>query len=182
MFNTSRFFSSALALALAAFVGITAAQAATTKKPVAKTSKSSKTVIAKAMPSAAAPVAAAAAAPTSLSPEQVSIASIVQTGRINCELGQSVTITPDARTQGAFDLSFAGRSYDVVPVPSKTGAIRLENARSGIVYMQLANKSMLLNEREGRRMADDCISAGQQAVAAQMKAQNTPSVLDAPSK
>jgi hypothetical protein len=180
MHNTSRFLASALAFALAASVGINTAQATTIKKPVVKTS-SKKTVVAKAMPSAAAPAAAAAVAP-SLSPEQVSIAQIVQTGRINCELGQSVTITPDARTQGAFDLSFAGRTYDVVPVPSKTGAIRLENARSGIVYMQLANKSMLLNEREGRRMADDCISTSQQAVAAQMKAQNTPSVLDAPSK
>jgi hypothetical protein len=178
MHNTSRFLASALAFALVASVGINAAHATTTKKPVVKTS-SKKTVVAKAMPSAAAPAAAVAA---SLSPEQVSIAQIVQTGRINCELGQSVTITPDARTQGAFDLSFAGRTYDVVPVPSKTGAIRLENARSGIVYMQLANKSMLLNEREGRRMADDCISSSQQAVAAQMKAQNTPSVLDAPSK
>jgi hypothetical protein len=177
MHNTPRFFSSALALALAAFVGITPAQAATPKKPVAKTS-SKKTVIAKAAPSVVAPAAAAAV----LSPEQVSIASIVQTGRINCELGQSVTITPNARTQGAFDLSFAGRSYDVVPVPSKTGAIRLENARSGIVYMQLANKSMLLDERQGRRMADDCISPAQQAVATQMKTQNTPGILDAPAK
>jgi hypothetical protein len=153
---------------------------AQTKKPAVKVAKASPSALRQATPAAAA--VAAVAAPAALSAEQLSIAQIVHTGQIKCELGQSVTVTPDARQQGAFDVSFGGRKYAVVPVPSKTGAIRLENAREGIVYMQLANKSMLLNEKQGRRMADECTSPEQQAVAAQLKASNAPNILDAPSK
>ena len=130
---------------------------------------------------AAKPVAKApakAATPVVLTDEQLSIAQIVTTGRIACADGKSVTITPDAKIQGAFDLLFASVKYDVVPVPTKSGAVRLEDRKSGLVFMQLANKSMLFNERQSRRLADDCISPAQQAVADAMRANPTASVLD----
>ena len=159
-----------------ALVGMAAsAHAQQAAKPAAKKSAPAK------KPSAAAAPAAAAAAVT-LSPEQLGIAQIVTTGRINCADGKSVTITPDARTQGAFDLNFAGVKYDVTPKPTTTGAVRLEDPRSGIVFMQLANKSMLFNEKQSRRLADDCITPAQQAVADQMLAKPTAGVLDGPAK
>lgn len=131
-----------------------------------------------AAPKAAAPKPAVAAATSTLSDEQLSIAQIVTTGQISCADGHSVTITPDAKINGAFDLKFGNTKYDVVPVPAKSGAIRLEDRKSGIVFMQLANKSMLFNERAGKRLADDCISPNQQAVAEQMKAQPGGGILD----
>jgi hypothetical protein len=137
---------------------------AATKKPVSKATK------------AAAP--AAAAAPVELTAEQQSIAQIVTTGRIQCADGQSVTITPDAKVNGAFDVLFGKTKYDVVPKPTTSGAVRLEDSKTGIVFMQLANKSMLFNERQGRRLADDCISPAQQAVADGMKANPQTGVLD----
>ena len=94
----------------------------------------------------------------------------------------SVTVSPDAKIDGAFDLFFGKQKYDVVPVPAKSGAIRLEDHKAGIVYMQLANKSMLFNERQGKRLADDCISASQQAVADAMRTNPTAGVLDSPSR
>jgi hypothetical protein len=106
-----------------------------------------------------------------LSDEQLVIAEMVTTGRISCADGHSVTITPDAKIKGAFDLKFGSSKYDVEPMPTKSGAIRLEDRKTGIVFMQLANKSMLFNERAGKRLADDCINASQQAVADQMKSQ-----------
>ena len=153
------------AIALAASVGAQTNPPAPkpAAKPVAK-------------PVAKAP--AKAAAPVVLSDEQLSIAQIVTTGRIACADGKSVTITPDAKTQGAFDLSFAGVKYDVEPVPTKSGAVRLEDRKTGLVFMQLANKSMLFNERQSRRLADDCISPAQQAVADAMRANPTAGVLD----
>ncbi len=144
------------------------------KKPTAKPAAT------KTAARAAAPAAAAAA--VTLSGEQLSIAQIVTTGRIPCADGQSVTITPHARTNGAFDLQFGRVKYDVIPKPTASGAVRLEDLRSGIVFMQLANKSMLFNERQSRRLADDCISPGQKAVADQMRANPTPGVLDSPTK
>jgi hypothetical protein len=141
---------------------------AATKKPTSKSS-------AKAAP-------AAAAAPVELTAEQQSIAQIVTTGRIQCADGQSVTITPDVKVNGAFDVLFGKTKYDVVPKPTASGAVRLEDSKTGIVFMQLANKSMLFNERQGRRLADDCISPAQQAVADAMKTNPGNGVLDGPAK
>jgi hypothetical protein len=143
-------FITALALAPAA--------AATKKKTTAR----------KAAPAAA----AAAAAPVVLSAEQQSIAQMVHTGTISCELGQRVSVEPNSKTQGAFDVRLGGgSSYNMVPMPTKTGAIRLEDKGRGVIFMQLANKSMMLDERNGRRLADECLSPQQQQVAERMKSQ-----------
>ncbi len=144
-------------------------------KPAAKSAKSVAKTTAKAAPVAA---ASAVAPRADLSPEQLSIAQIVTTGRISCGDGQSVTVTADPKVNGAFDVQFGKAKYDVVPVPAKSGAVRLEDTKTGIVFMQLANKSMLFNEKLGRRLADDCVSPAQQAVADQMKANPTAGVLD----
>jgi hypothetical protein len=120
--------------------------------------------------------------PVELTAEQIAIAQIVHTGRVACADGHSVTITPDPKVNGAFDLFLGKTKYDVVPVPTKSGAVRLEDSKTGIVFMQLANKSMLFNERQGKRLADDCISPAQQAVADAMRANPTAGVLDGPSK
>jgi hypothetical protein len=160
------------AMALAVSVG--AQTNRSTKKSAAKPAQRS-------APARAAPAAVAAAAVV-LSAEQLSIAQIVHTGRVACADGKSVTITPDTKTEGAFDLSFASTKYDVVPVPTKSGAVRLEDTKTGLVYMQLANKSMLFNERQSRRLADDCISPAQQAVADAMRANPTAGVLDGVAK
>ena len=120
--------------------------------------------------------------PLELTAEQLAIAQIVHTGRIACAEGQSVTITPDPKAEGVFDLVFGKAKYDVVPVPTKSGAVRLEDSKTGIVFMQLANKSMLFNERQSKRLADDCINPAQKAVADAMRANPTAGVLDSPSK
>jgi hypothetical protein len=130
-------------------------------KPVKKSS---------AKPSAAAPVAAAVAAPMVLSPEQLSIAQIVYTGAIPCAEGKTVNIAADANTQGMFTMQFAGSRQALTPMPTQSGAVRLENKGSGMVFMQLANKSMLFNERQGKRLADECHSSEQQAVADRLNA------------
>jgi len=131
-------------------------------KPVKKSS---------AKPSAVSRAAApAAAAPVVLSPEQLSIAQIVYTGAIPCAEGKTVNIAPDANTQGMFTMQFAGSRQTLTPIPTQSGAVRLENKGSGMVFMQLANKSMLFNERQGKRLADECHSSEQQAVADRLNA------------
>jgi hypothetical protein len=124
------------------------------------------------------PVAKPAAAPVALTPEQLSLAQYVVTGSFPCGDGRRVSISADAKVNGAFDVSFGGSKYDVVPMPTKSGALRLEDTRTGFVLMQLANKSMLFNEKQGRRLADDCVSPAQQAFADNMKANPTAGVLD----
>ena len=130
----------------------------------------------------AVPVAATAMQASDVAPEQerVVVAEQVHTGRMTCELGNFVTVTPDAQNAGAFVVQIKQHKFHMVPVVSSTGAIRLEDAQAGAMWLQLANKSMLMNSKIGQRMADECQSPDQAAVAQAMKLAPPPSLLDGP--
>jgi hypothetical protein len=133
--------------------------------------------------SSAKPAAAAAApAAAGLSAEQLNIAQYVNTGRFPCELGGSVTVSPVSGSEGYFSVSGNGRSYRMVPVPTTTGAIRLEDKRAGGVWLVLANKSMLLDQGRGQRIADECQNDQQRATAEQLRNSSAPTILDGPTK
>jgi hypothetical protein len=114
-----------------------------------------------------------------LSPELLAIASRVFTGRIPCELGSNVALLPDPASPGYFTITNGAQRFRAIPVPTTTGAIRLEDKARGGVWLQLANKSMLLDEKNGKRLADECLSPAQKQVADAMKAAPPPSVLGA---
>lgn len=59
-----------------------------------------------------------------------------------------------------------------------TGTVRLEDARGGAVWLQIANKSMLMNQRLGQRLADECMSPEQIVVAEAIKKNPPVSVLE----
>jgi hypothetical protein len=161
-------------LVLAATALTTGVSAETVKKSAKPAAKSTS----KAPVKAAAAGAATGAGAAALSADQVALGQYVVTGRFPCAEGRSVSISPDPKVNGAFDVQFGGSKYDVVPMPTKSGALRLEDTKTGFVLMQLANKSMLFNEKQGRRLADDCVSPAQQAFADNMKANPTAGVLE----
>jgi len=109
------------------------------------------------------------------------VAEQVHTGRMVCELGNSVTVTPDTQAPGSFFLQLRQHRYHMTPVVSATGAIRLEDAQAGAMWLQLPNKSMLMNSKLGQRMADECQSPAQMAVAEAMKSGPPSTLLDGPS-
>jgi Ni/Co efflux regulator RcnB len=104
-----------------------------------------------------------------LSEADLAIAQRVQTGKIQCELGADVTVTADDKKPGFFNVSTKGKNYRMHPVESRTGAIRLEDPRAGAMWLQIANKSMLMNQKEGLRLADECMAPAQMAFAEEMK-------------
>ena len=59
-----------------------------------------------------------------------------------------------------------------------TGAIRLEDQTAGAVWLQILNKSMLMNHKQGQRLADECVSAEQRVIAEGLKTNPAPNVLD----
>lgn len=121
------------------------------------------------------------AAEAALSPEDVKLAERVQVGRIPCELGAFVHIEADPKSPGYFNLEIVkGRKFRMFPVLSRTGAIRLEDQGAGAVWLQLANKSMLMDQKAGKRLADECMTPDQTAVAEALKKNPAPSLLDAP--
>lgn len=115
-----------------------------------------------------------------LDEKALAIAEQVHTGRIVCEMGNVVQITPDAQNRGVFLLQMGKHRFRVSPVLTSTGAIRLEDAQAGAVWLQLANKSMLMNSKLGQRMADECQSPAQVAVAEAMKKGPAVNLLDGP--
>jgi hypothetical protein len=130
----------------------------------------------------AAPLAVAAMVPSAVAdPQQQDIvADQVHTGRMVCELNNFVTVTPDPQSSTRFIVQMQKHTYHMTPVVSPTGAIRLEDAQAGAMWLQLSNKSMLMNSKLGQRMADECQSPAQMAVAEAMKLAPPPGLLDGP--
>lgn len=124
---------------------------------------------------AAAGISAAEAA---LTPAELAIAERVQVGKMPCELGASVTLTADSKNPGYFDMQGKNFSYRMFPVTTSTGAVRLEDQKAGAVWLQLANKSMLMNQKLGIRLADECMSPTQVAVAENLKLHPAVSILE----
>lgn len=116
--------------------------------------------------------------PTTLA--EMTIARNVYVGRLPCELGAFVSVTADPNAAGYFDVQTKNLKFRMVPVETTTGAVRLEDRRTGAVWLQLANKSMLMNQKIGQRLADVCMSPEQVAMAEEMTRNPIPSVLDVP--
>lgn len=155
-----------------------AAKAPAAKAPV-KVAKAQPSSSRQQLKSAANQVAAGVrAADAALTPEQLAIAESVHTGTLPCELGAQVELTKDAASPGYFNLTGKGFRYRLHPVQTSTGAVRLEDPQDGAVWIQLANKSMLMDQKHGRRLADECASPAQVAVAEALKKNPPPSLLD----
>ena len=121
------------------------------------------------------------AAESALSPVELVIAERVFQGRMSCELGAFVTLTADVKSPGYFDLYIKNQKFRMFPVETSTGAIRLEDPKAGAVWLQLSNKSMLMSQKLGQRLADACVNPDQALIAEMMIKNPPPSLLDAPS-
>lgn len=115
-----------------------------------------------------------------LTADDLDIAERVFVGTIACELGNSVTLTPSTRRPGFFVVQTKGARFSMHPVESRTGAIRLEDPKRGAFWLQLGNKSMLMSQKLGRRLADECMSPEQLTLADELKRNPSPGLLDSP--
>ncbi len=112
-----------------------------------------------------------------LSDADVEMARKVHVGDIPCELGASVKVMPMKR-EGMFMVTTRGHRFRMHPVESRTGAIRLEDPQRGAMWLQLGNKSMLMSQKMGQRLADECQSPQQLTYADTLKKNPLPSILE----
>lgn len=117
-----------------------------------------------------------------LTDADLELAKKVYVGVIPCELGASVSITPNEKRPGFFLVQTKGSRFSMHPVEARTGAIRLEDPRRGAIWIQLGNKSMLMSQKLGTRLADECMSPAQLTLADDLKKNPIPGLLDAPVK
>ena len=113
-----------------------------------------------------------------LSQQDLETASRVHVGLIPCELGSAVTVTADDKRPGFFTVQTKGNRFRMHPVESRTGAIRLEDAKAGALWLQLGNKSMLMSQKLGQRLADECMSPAQITMADEIKKNPQASILE----
>lgn len=77
-------------------------------------------------------------------------------GSYRCEFGARVEILRDGRDTNLIQLSWQGGSYRMVRNPSYSGLPRYEDAGSGLVWIDLPWKSLLLDGKSGKPLVSEC--------------------------
>ena len=73
-----------------------------------------------------------------------------------CESGQPMSVTGDHRLDNVIQVIWRGRAYNMERVRTTTGAHRFEDAQSGLVWIGIPAKAMLLDSRRGAPVVNDC--------------------------
>ena len=139
-----------------------AAKKPSSKKPVSKSRRE--------LQSQAAGLALATDVTESINDSQMQLASRVLTGTAQCEFEQTVSVDALQDKPGFFRVAFNKASYVMTPQETTTGAVRLEDKRNGIVWLQIPAKSMMMNQKIGQRMVDGCTHAEQRAATTAVEA------------
>lgn len=137
-------------------------------KPVA--AKPAKATSRQELDSEAKGLALASQTAAQISAGQLDVASRVLTGVAECEFRHQVHVAAVDGKPGHFTVSHQGKRYSMLPEETSTGAVRLEDKKAGIVWLQIPAKSMLMNSKLGQRMVDNCTQPEQRAAVAAVQA------------
>ncbi len=77
-----------------------------------------------------------------------------------CEFGKRVSVQGNPQTDNAIDLRWQGERYRLLRIRTSTGANRFEDYASGLVWISIPSKAMLLNSKLGEPVANECKARG----------------------
>ncbi len=77
-------------------------------------------------------------------------------GVYKCELNRSVHIRSVAPDMRSAVISWNKKDYVLNAVNALSGALRYEDAGSGLVWLIIVGKSMLLDIKNGKQLANEC--------------------------
>ena len=80
----------------------------------------------------------------------------LSTGVFHCDLNRRVEIRQVAEDRRSAIVYWERRNYTMQLVATQTGALRLEDKTSGLTWITIPGKSMLLDTKQGRQLANDC--------------------------
>ena len=78
------------------------------------------------------------------------------TGVFRCDLNRRVEVRQVADDRRSAIVYWERRNYTMHLVATQTGALRLEDKASGLTWITIPGKSMLLDTKQGRQLANDC--------------------------
>lgn len=77
-------------------------------------------------------------------------------GNYLCAFGQRIDVRRDARSAHLLDIGWKGKRYQLERDLSYSGLPRYEDSRSGLVWIDLPWKAVLLDGRTQKPLANDC--------------------------
>ena len=81
---------------------------------------------------------------------------------MTCEAGKRMAVFGDQNTDNIIELHWDGDAYQMQRVPTTTGANRFEHRSSGLVWISIAAKAMLLDRKLGAPVANECRTGAMQ--------------------
>lgn len=81
----------------------------------------------------------------------------------NCELGNKLTIYGKEEQDEQIALHWNKRLHRMHRVGTTTGAHRFEDTKSGLVWIGIPTKGMLLDSKKGKQLANECRNPEQSA-------------------
>ncbi len=79
-------------------------------------------------------------------------------GVYRCELNRQVHVRHVSHDQRSAVLTWNKRDYQLQAVSTQSGAMRFEDKVSGLAWISIVDKSLLLDTRTGKQLANDCRS------------------------
>jgi hypothetical protein len=79
-------------------------------------------------------------------------------GVYRCELNRQVHVRHISHDRRSAVLTWNKRDYRLEAVSTQSGAMRFEDRVSGLAWISIVDKSLLLDTRTGQQLANDCRS------------------------
>ena len=80
-------------------------------------------------------------------------------GVYRCELGRRVDIQRDTRNANLIKLTWKGSDYQLQRYDSASGLPRYEDRQHGLLWIDLPQKSVLIDVNSGQQLANECKAA-----------------------
>ena len=80
----------------------------------------------------------------------------MEPGLYRCELTRRVVVRRIAPDGQSMVINWLGKDASLLAVRARSGALRFENVQAGLVWIVIVGKSMLLDSRAGRTLANEC--------------------------
>lgn len=77
-------------------------------------------------------------------------------GTYRCDLGRRVELRRDAQDSNRIEIGWEGNRYGLIRLASSSGLPRYEDRRSGLVWIDLPWKGVLLDGNSGQPLANEC--------------------------